>query len=330
MPDPIPEQPTAERLRVSPADAGLRVDVFVAREMPGLSRTRVRQKIQSGEALLNGHRCASSTRLRVGDEIVVPLRARPASEAHSADGGPQLPVLFEDDHLLALDKPAGMATHPMGRIQSGTVIQAARMRAAEEIREKLSRGDADWYPRSVNRLDVYTSGVVLIALTKGALQAMQELLAAHRVRKEYRALVEGVVAWDAATIMLPLGSDAGSAVRVKMAARPDGQPSITRVRVLRRLPRHTLLEAVPVTGRQHQIRVHLAAVGHPVVGDLLYRDKSLFLRFVASRGQGDASLPARHLLHAARVSFTHPFTGLNVTIESPLPEDFEAAIAALE
>jgi 23S rRNA pseudouridine955/2504/2580 synthase len=317
------------RLRVGTEGAGMRADVFVSRELPGLSRTRIRQKIQTGEASLNGKRFATSTRLREGDEILVPVRSAAAS-ARTALPCPELPVLFEDEHLLAVDKPAGIATHPMGRMQAGTVIHFARQRLQAEIRERLRRGDSDWFPRPVNRLDVFTSGVVVLALTRGAQKSMQELLLTRSVYKEYIALVEGVVEADTLEVTLPLGFDPASAVRVKMASLPGGRPSMTRIKVLRRLPVHTLLLAVPETGRQHQIRVHLAAIGHPVVGDLLYKDESLFLRYQAADGTPDSTLPRRHCLHASRIEFRHPLTGAAVRIESALPPDFTEMIAAAE
>jgi RluA family pseudouridine synthase len=317
------------RLRVGPEGAGMRGDVFVSRELPGLSRARIRQKIQTGEASLNGKRFATSTRLREGDEILVPVRSF-AAAARSALPCPELPVLFEDDHLLAVDKPAGIATHPMGRMQAGTVIHFARQRLGAEIRERLRRGDGDWFPRPVNRLDVFTSGVVVLAVTREAQKAMQGLLLARTMRKEYVALVEGVVAEETLAVDLPIGFDPASTVRVKMASLPGGRPSLTRISVLRRMPRHTLVLAVPVTGRQHQIRVHLAAIGHPVVGDLLYKDESLFLRYQAAGGTVDSSLPRRHCLHASLVEFTHPLTGAHVRLESRIPPDFAEMVAAVE
>ena len=325
------------RLRVDEASAGLRADAFVSREMPGLSRARVRQKIQMGEALLNGGRFATSTRLREGDEILVPVRspspAAPPRGISSAPPAPPpraLPILYEDGHLLAVDKPAGVATHPMGRTQEGTVIQFARQRHAEEIRERLGRGEVDWFPRPVNRLDVFTSGVVLVALSREAQVSMQALLAERRVRKEYVALVEGVVEQESGTVALPLGFDPASSIRLKMAPLASGRPSLTRFSVLRRFPRHSLLLAVPETGRQHQIRAHLAAIGHPVVGDLLYKDEALFLRYQANGGVLDDSLPPRHSLHAIRIEFPHPLTDVITSIVSPLPPDFEAMVAAVE
>ena len=325
-----------ERLLVAREHAGLRADVYLALCLPFLARTRIRQKIQTGESLLNGRRYATSARLREGDEITIEWRG-------PVDGtpAPRLDILFEDEWILAVDKPAGIASHPMGRIQSGTAIQFARERDAAEIAAHLARGDAGFYPRLVNRLDVFTSGVVLVARTRHALRAMHKLVAERRLEKSYVALVEGLLAEEEGRIELAVGRDETSAVALKMAARADGLPSLTTYRVIRRLPRHTLVRAFPLTGRQHQIRVHFAAIGHPVWGDLLYKDERLFLRdldFVKGDGTlggipdgiPDADLPARHLLHAEEVSFVHPGTGAAVRIHSPLPADFERIVQRLE
>jgi 23S rRNA pseudouridine1911/1915/1917 synthase len=310
---------------VDGAQAGIRVVVFLARELPFLSRTRIKQKVQNGELLLNGRRCASRTRLKEGDEITLRWRGAPAIGRQ-----PELEILYEDELLLAVNKPAGVACHPMGRIQSGTIIQSARQRYAAQIRDSLDRGDLGFYPSLVNRLDAFTSGIVLIAKSRDILLAMQELAARALIAKEYVALVEGVVAREEGRIDLPLGRDTGSAVRVKMAPRDDGLPSVTEYRVRRRLPAHTLLSAFPLTGRQHQIRVHLAAVGHPVWGDMLYKDEGLFLRYQQNRGVLDASLPSRQCLHAERVAFIHPATKLAVTIVAPVPDDFREILARVE
>ena len=313
------------RLRVDRARAGLRADAFLCRELPFLSRTRIRQKIQTGESFLNGKRYASSTRLREGDEITLQWRSVP-------DRGPQpeLEVLYEDNYLLAVNKPAGIASHPMGRAQSGTVIQSARQRYAGGIRDSLDHGDGGFYPSLVNRLDTFSSGIVLIAKIRDALLAMQDLAARALISKEYAVCVEGRVSQDDGRIALPIGRDAASAVRVKMAARPDGLPSVTEYRVRRRLPAHTLLSAFPLTGRQHQIRVHFAALGHPVWGDLLYKDEGLFLRYQQNAGVLDRSLPSRHCLHAERVAFVHPMTRALVTVSAPIPPDFLEILSRLE
>ena len=306
-------------LRVPSSQAGLRADVFVSRELPAVSRTRIRQKIQMGESLLNGHRYSTATRLRAGDEISIVCRLPESGAA------PQFPLLFEDGQLLAVNKPAGVASHPVGKRQSGTVVQFARLRYAAMIRESLERGDMGFYPTLVNRLDVLTSGIVILALTAPVHKAMQALVVQRLVSREYVALVEGRVEDEEGVIDFPIGPDATSRVRLKKACRTDGKASATRYAVTERLPGHTLLRVTPLTGRQHQIRIHLAAIGHPVLGDLLYKDESLFL---AAQEPG-AAPPSRHCLHARRASFTHPVNGAPIVIEAPIPPDLDLIIRTM-
>jgi RluA family pseudouridine synthase len=313
---------------VPEAWTGLRADHFLSWALPFLSRTRIRQKIQMGESLLNGRRYATSARVRAGDEITVSWRNAPGEEA-----APALPILYEDEHLLAIDKPAGIASHPMGRIQSGTVIQFARQRHTREIQESLARGDGSLYPCLVNRLDRFSSGIVLVAKTRGALVAAHALAARGGIAKSYVALVEGTLEVEAgrttARIALSISRDESSGIRVKMKAGKEGLPSMTEYRVLRRFPSHTLVRAFPLTGRQHQVRVHFAAIGHPVWGDLLYKDEALFRRYLLNGGKLDATLPPRHLLHAEGVQFAHPVTGAQVEIIAPLPADFLEILGSL-
>jgi 23S rRNA pseudouridine1911/1915/1917 synthase len=318
---------TAERsesppgfVRVDRSGDGMRADAFLSRELPYLSRTRIRQKIQMGESLLNGRRFATSTRLREGEVITITWRGMPSRHETT-----EMPILLDDEILVTVDKPAGVASHPMGQRQSGTVVQFVRARYAALIRESIDSGSGDFYPTLVNRLDVLTSGIVLVAKTRAAHAAMQSLVMRRLVDKEYIALVEGRVEAEEGRIETPLGPDTASTLRVKMAGRDDGLPSVTGYRVDRRFAAHTLLRVFPMTGRQHQIRVHLASIGHPVVGDLLYKDEELFLRYL--RGGPDAEgLPARHALHATMVRFPHPARGVPVTVESPLPSDFLAIV----
>jgi 23S rRNA pseudouridine1911/1915/1917 synthase len=304
---------------------GLRADAWLSRELPALSRTRLRHKIMGGDCLLNGHRFSTSTRLRAGDGIRITWRGAPAEPI-----AVEIEVLWEDDCLLAVNKPAGMACHPMGRTQSGTLIQAVRARAAQRTGEALSRGDTSSYPSLVNRLDVFSSGIVLVAATRRAHAAMQDLVFNRLVGKQYIVLVEGSVQEEAGRIDLPVGLDPWSEVRIKRSCAHGGRASLTEFEVLRRLPGHTLLHARPITGRQHQVRVHFAASGHPVWGDLLYRDERLFLRYQDNGGILDDTLPPRHFLHAARTRFTHPFTGAHIVIEAPLPADLRDILARLE
>jgi 23S rRNA pseudouridine1911/1915/1917 synthase len=160
-------------------------------------------------------------------------------------------------------------------------------------------------------------------------RAMQDMTVQRLIEKEYEALVEGVLPDERGRIELPIGPDPSSTIRVKRACRADGMPSTTVWEVMRRFTACTLVRAMPLTGRQHQIRVHLAGIGHPVWGDLLYKEESLFLRFQDSSATPDDILPARQCLHAGRVRFVHPLSGHEVLIESPLPEDFLSVLRGL-
>jgi 23S rRNA pseudouridine1911/1915/1917 synthase len=321
-------------LRVPPGQAGLRADAFFCLAFPFLSRTRIRQKIQQGEAMLNGRRFATSARLRVGDEITVAWRGPVTSDRR--DDAPPV-ILFEDEWFLAVDKRAGQASHPSGAIQSGTLIQQVRRHLWPATRSRIAGGDRKSWPTLVGRLDRFTSGIVLVAKTTPALEAMQRLRERGLIERRYLAVVEGTLADDDGVIEAPLGpavsspagARSGDAVTLRTVVRPDGLPSVTEFRVLERGGSWTVLHAMPRTGRQHQIRAHLASIGHPVVGDLIYRDEALFLRYWRNGCRLDESLPPRHLLHAERVAFDHPFTGDRLVVEAPVSDDFAGMLAAL-
>jgi 23S rRNA pseudouridine1911/1915/1917 synthase len=321
--------------RVPPERAGLRADMLFGLAFPHLSRTRIRQKIQQGEAMLNGRRFATSARVKEGDEITVAWRGPAPREEPEPDA--PLAVLFEDEWFVVVDKPAGQASHPSGAIQAGTLIQQVRRRLRPATEARMAEGDREAWPTLASRLDRFTSGIVLVARTATALAALQRMRDAGLMERRYLAVVEGRLPDDAGTIDAPIGPasrDAAAggtrvAVGIRMSVTPDGLPSRTDYRVLERGCDHTVLRAVPWTGRQHQIRVHLASIGHPVVGDLIYRDESLFLRYWANGCRLDESLPPRHLLHAERLAFGHPFTGGRLVVEAPAPGDFTALLAAL-
>ena len=323
------KSPDPTTLRVPAERAGLRADAFFSLAFPFLSRTRIRQKIQQGEAVLNGRRFATSARVREGDEVTVtwrgPVEEEPAAEA-------PLVILHEDDWFVAVDKPAGQPSHPSGALQSGTVIQQVRRHLRPATEARIAAGDRTAWPTLAGRLDRFTSGIVLAAKTAPALAAVQRLRAEGLVERRYLAVVEGRMADDTGIIDGPIGPAAGrpgTAVGIRMCVRPDGLPSRTEYRVLERGGNHTVLFAIPWTGRQHQIRVHFASIGHPIVGDLIYRDEALFLRYWRNGCRLDESLPPRHLLHAERLAFDHPFAGRRIAIEAPVPEDFAATAAAL-
>ena len=313
-----------EAFRVEPEQAGLRADLFLSLQAAFLSRTLVKRKIMHGEALVNGHRLSTSTRLREGD--LIEIRYRPGDDASPAW---QPDILFEDAHLLAVNKPAGVPVHPAGRKQAGTVIQAVRDRLRGETARSLLRGDPGFYPCLVNRLDLFSSGVVLIAKHRQALLAMHRLIAQGEVEKRYLAIVLGRLEPGSGRFTDPIGRDAASRIELKRAVRSDGLPAVTEFEALELLNGYTLAAARPLTGRQHQLRVHFAAHGHPVWGDLLYVDESLFLRYLANGCRLDGSMPPRQGLHAERVRFHHPLNGMEVEVTAPPPEDFIRILAGL-
>jgi len=317
-------QPTV--LRVEALHAGLRAEAFLALRFPSLSRTALKQKIMGGRVRVNGHRLATSTRLRAGDLLEVSWTEEPAAPA-------AVELLYEDASLLAVNKPAGLPIHPAGGRLRGTLIQAVRQILRPQVQRSLEAGDTGFYPSLVHRLDLFTSGVVLIAKDRPTLVAMHRLAAAGRIHKRYLALVRGTVPAPAGQargrIEGPIGPDPCSRVRLKRSLRPDGLPAVTEYEVLENLAGHTLLAVYPLTGRQHQIRVHLAALGHPLWGDLLYDDESLFLRYAANGCRLDPTLPPRHGLHAERVRFLHPASGRELELIAPLPQDLGAVIEGL-
>ncbi|MCX7030936.1 MAG: RluA family pseudouridine synthase [Spirochaetes bacterium] len=332
---PTASGPRSTTVRVLPERAGLRADAFFCLAFPLISRTRMRQKIQQGEALLNGRRFATSARVHEGDVIAVTWRG-PVQEPDPGETPPA--ILHEDEWFVAVDKSAGQTSHPAGAVQSGTVIQQVRRHLWPVTGGRLSGGDRTAWPTLVNRLDRFTSGIVLVAKTGPALAAMQTLRERGLLERRYLAVVEGRVPDDGGIIDTPIGSapvgepadgESGTTVGIRMTVTPDGLPSRTEYRVVERSRDYTVLHAVPRTGRQHQIRVHFASIGHPVVGDLIYKDPALFLRYWRNGCRLDESLPTRHLLHAERLAFDHPFTGGRLVIEAPAPGDFAAVLATL-
>jgi 23S rRNA pseudouridine1911/1915/1917 synthase len=224
-------------------------------------------------------------------------RRRPQPEE-----GP-LAIIHEDEHLIVLDKPAGVVVHPTYKNTSGTLLNAVLWRV---------RGRADAQPGILTRLDKGTSGIVVIALTPGAHATLQRDAAAGRVVKEYLALVRGTPDPPAGRVVLPLGRDAAD--RRRVVVRDDGQYCETQYETIGRpSSNRSLLRCTLVTGRTHQIRVHLAASGHPIVGDALY-------------GEPDAAID-RQALHAWRVSLPHPLTLQRIDLEAPIPADMRTLIA---
>jgi len=304
---------------VPPECGGWRLDHFLKRRIGRMSRTRIQAIIGEQIAFPDGRRARPSSQVRAGETI---LLRRPAPVE------PEVPrafdVLFEDDSVMVIDKPAGLPMHTTAKFWRNTLVALLRERYPGEQME------------IAHRIDRETSGVLLIARTRAVAAFLARAFARRAVEKTYLALVKGQPP-DEGRIDLPLRLlDTKS--RVMMGPGREGEPGLlpaaTKFRVVRRLPGHALCEARPLTGRQHQIRVHFASIGHPIVGDKLYgASEALFMR--ACDGPLTPELLAcfdglpRHALHAHRLTFPHPVGKHAVTVESPLPADLVAHIATL-
>jgi 23S rRNA pseudouridine1911/1915/1917 synthase len=309
---------------VEAKEEGTRLDALLRAHYPWHSRTTYRRKVEQGAVQVNGGPAKPAVRVRPGDVVVIRLPEDPAAPAR--ESGEDLVLLYEDEHLLAVDKPSGMAVHPAGRTRHGTLINKlhALYRDADPRRDVV--------PRLAHRLDRDTSGVVLVVKSRRVDARVMDLFMAREVRKTYLALVEGVPERDGGLVDAPLGPDPGAETAVHQAVRADGLPARTRWRVLRRHARHAWLELELLTGRTHQLRVHLAHLGHPIVCDHLYGDPRPLLRSYADPAvppAQDAVLLARLGLHAHRLEMAHPVTGASLEIVSPVPAALAAAERAL-
>ncbi|MFO0980999.1 MAG: RluA family pseudouridine synthase [Planctomycetota bacterium] len=314
-----PELVAAERevLRfcVDPAQASTRLDVFLHQRAPYLKRARVKQLIAAGSVSLPARRARASTRLMSGEQVTLVIDKCGRDRDRSLQEPLDLAVLYEDAALIAVDKPAGVAAHPAGGHVHRTALTWLRVHHPDGTRE---------FPKLCHRLDRETSGVLLAARDRDAHRQVLRLIAAGGLHKEYLALVHGAVTTDRFLIELPLGDDRESPVTHRRCAGPQGtEPARTLVSVERRTREFTLLRLFPATGRRHQLRAHLAAIGHPIVGDKLYgHDPLVFLRARSGR-LTDADRRAlrlpRHALHAAVVELE--WQGRQLRIAAPWPAD---------
>lgn len=320
---PVPEAvPAVRSVAVDAEYAGQRLDNFLLRELKGVPKTHVYRIIRSGEVRVNKGRASADTKLAAGDVVRVPP-VRLATPAAPAEAAPprEFPILFEDEHLLAIDKPAGTAVHGGSGVSFGVIEQLRRARPQQK------------YLELVHRLDRETSGILLLAKKRSALVALQDQFRARETGKTYAALVTG--RWPAKLKVIDVAlhktEDAAGERRVYPVAddHPDAQRSISLVRIARQFADTTLLDVTIKTGRTHQIRVHLQHSGHVIVGDDKYGDFALNRRF--ARGEAVPGVRfERMFLHARRLAFDHPASGTRVELEAPLPPDCAALVEALE
>jgi 23S rRNA pseudouridine1911/1915/1917 synthase len=314
-------------LRVPEAAAGERLDRFLAAAQPDLSRSRLQALIRAGQVTVAGGACRAAQRLRAGERVRVELPDPAARRVPLAPEAIPLDVVHEDEHLLVLDKPAGLVVHPGAGVARGTLAHAL-LHHAPGIAGVGGAGR----PGIVHRLDKETSGLMVVAKTTAAHRALVEMLRARTVRRRYLAIVWGQPRAAAGTVEGAIGRDPRQRKRMAVVTR-GGKPARTRWRVRERLAGAALLEVALDTGRTHQIRVHLAHVGHPVAGDPLYGGRG---RVQLSGTAGERSLRAavlealpRQALHAAGLEFPHPVTGAAMRFTSPPPADFERALETL-
>lgn len=323
--------PTVQHLLIDEASAGQRLDNFLIRVLKGAPKTLVYRIIRSGEVRINKGRAQADTRLAMGDEVrVPPLRLAEKDEARqSAVPAREFPVLFEDEFMLAINKPAGVAVHGGSGVSFGVIEQLRRSRPQARFLEL------------VHRLDKETSGILLIAKKRSALTTLQDVFRQRQAHKTYAALVQGT--WPAHKKVIDVAlhkylTPEGER-RVKAVKDTDeGRRSISLVHIVKKFAAHTLLDVTIKTGRTHQIRVHLLNEGHPIVGDEKYGDFAL--NKALSRGEGATPGVDRHrlpegrfdrmFLHARYLRLAHPSTGQDLVLEAPLPAECQTLLAALD
>jgi 23S rRNA pseudouridine1911/1915/1917 synthase len=307
---------TVLQASVPMAAAGERFDKVLAELFPEYSRSRLTAWIKAGEVLLDGRPVRPRDAVRGGESVTVRAQAEVAT--HSAPQAIELDVLFEDAELLVVNKRAGLVVHPGAGNASGTLVNALLHRHPEL--ELLPRAGI------VHRLDKETSGALIVARTLRAHTALVAQLAARDIHRQYEAVVNGVLV-AGGSIDAPL--DRHPVDRLKRAVVEDGKPAVTHYRVRERFRAHTRIECLLETGRTHQIRVHLAHVRHPLVGDPLYGGSLRLPKGATAELSETLRAFKRQALHAEKVEFAHPLGGATVTAVAPRPADLERLLLAL-
>ena len=282
-------------------ESGQRIDKYIA-EKQELSRVAVQRLIEEGNILVNGKKAKPSYAVQVGDEVIIQM-----PEAKETDLKPQdipLDIIYEDNDIIVVNKAKGMVVHPAVGNPDGTLVNAIMA----HCKGNLSGIGGELRPGIVHRLDKDTSGLLIIAKNDKAHLRISEQIQNRQVKKTYLALVKGIVPENEATIKMPIGRSTKD--RKKMAVTSKGKEAITHFKVLERFEKYTYLEVNIETGRTHQIRVHMAEIGHPVVGDMVY-----------SNGKNEFNIEGQ-MLHAYRLEFKHPITDTEMCLEASLPEYF--------
>lgn len=297
-----------------------RLDLFVKAMIPSMSRTRIQERIREGRVEVNGCVRPSNWRVLPGDNILI--RCRSPQDGDDAAKHYILDILYEDDDVIVVNKPAGMVVHPVGKHRHDTLLNALYWRYHEVLPEGESVNLA-------NRLDQFTSGVILATKHAEAKRILQEDFEARVPRKTYIALCRGMPIEETGEIALPIGPDTGNNDHCRMMIRHDalGKECLTYFEVMERFDQgFSLVRLKPVTGRQHQLRVHMAAIGCPLVGDWRYGGGG---RLQVRMTNGSEEKIERYALHAAGLTFVHPRSNCEMKLTAPLAQDMDTVLRAL-
>ena len=313
-------------ISIAPEDAGKRLDQFLATRLESLSRARVQEMIAEGKVLVNEAPVKASLKLRGGERISVLGEAQRAPLKAIAEEIP-LDIVYEDDDLAVINKPAGMMVHAGAGASDDARNRGTLVNAVLHHLKSLSGVGGELRPGIVHRLDKETSGLIVVAKNDDAHRKLSAQFAAREVKKKYVALVHGWVKKDSGTLAQSISRD--RVRRTRMTTRLEGgRAAVTHYRVVRRLDtkfgKFTLLDVKIDTGRTHQIRVHVAAMGHPVVGDTMYGAPR------QARGKNAVIGLGRNFLHSAELEFKHPRTGEALALKSELPEELREFLAKLK
>lgn len=293
---------------VLPEQEGKRIDAFVCEQLDGITRSMVQNWIEQGHVTLaSGKTIKKNYKVNAGDEVIVQM-PEPQSVEIEPENIP-IDIVYEDEDIIVVNKARGMVVHPAVGNWNGTLVNALMYHCGD----RLSGINGEIRPGIVHRIDKDTSGLLVVAKNDLAHQSLAEQIACHSAAREYQAIVVGAPREDQGTIDQPIGRH--KVDRKKMAIVPEGRHAVTHYQVLKRFRGYSLLAFQLETGRTHQIRVHMASIGHPIIGDPLYGLKKD--RFSSLDGQ---------CLHAWRLSLDHPRTGERMVFEAPLPEYFTAIL----
>ena len=299
-----------KQFNVTEKNINQRLDMYIASLDLDFSRSMAQKLIENGQVLVNGKLPKASYKTKLGDRVEIEILEPKETNLEAQDI--PLDIIYEDDDILVVNKQKGMVVHPGNGNLDGTLVNAV----LNHCKCNLSGIGGEIRPGIVHRLDKDTSGLIVIAKNDKAHINLSKQIQDRKVKKIYTALVRGIIPEDTATIDMPIGRS--NTDRKKMAVRKDGKEAITHIKVIKRYEKYTLIRVKIDTGRTHQIRVHMAEIGYPVVGDEVY-----------SNGKNEFNVHGQ-MLHSTSLDFIHPITGKQMHFEAPLPKYFEDVLNKLD